>query len=212
LRALRVLRGVDLILCEDTRITGKLVKHYQIKTRLLSYHTHSGEKRTSRVLNLLKEGKDLALVTDSGTPGISDPGARLISQLVSEDPEAGIFCVPGPSALTAAASLSAFPTNRFLFLGFLPRKKGRKKLLESLPKTKGTIIFYESPYRIKKTLKELQGILQNRPVEVFRELTKKFETIYRGQAKEVLANLPDKVRGEIVVIIGPSFFAKENKS
>jgi len=209
LRALRILREVDLILCEDTRITSRLLSRHQIKAALSSYHAHSKEKQTRRIFDLLGQGKNVALVTDAGTPGVSDPGAKLINQLISSHPNVEIVCVPGPSALTAAASLSSFPTNRFLFLGFLPRKKGKKKLLASLAENKGTIIFYESPYRIKKTLLELQGILQDRKIEVFRELTKKFETVYRGSIQDVLAGLDNRVRGEIVVIIGPALRKKE---
>lgn len=211
LRALRVLREVDFVLCEDTRRTAKLLQHYKIKTSTFSYHAHSKQRCIKKILDLLEKGKDLALVCDSGTPGISDPGVKLVSRLVGTAKRADtqvrpyeITCVPGPSALTAAASISSLSTNHFLFLGFLPRKKGRKKLLKSLGEEKRTIIFYESPHRIKKTLKEFREFLGEIKIEVFRELTKKFETVYRGSTSEVLAKLPEKVKGEIVVIVSPS--------
>lgn len=200
-RALRVLSEVDLILCEDTRTTKKLLDHYRIKTSTLSYHQHSELEKTDHILQLLKEGKDLALVSDAGTPGISDPGNKLIGLLVEEKlTSVEVVAVPGPSALTVAASLAGFSMDKFVFLGFPPVKKKRKKFFEEVVSSKHPVIFYESPYRIKKSLAELGTLDESLPVVVCRELTKKFETVYRGTVKEVLDQLVE-VRGEFVVIV-----------
>jgi len=200
LRAIDVLNNVDLILCEDTRITKRLLDHYNIKTPTLSYHQHSRLKKTEYILQLLKEGKNLALVSDAGTPGISDPGGKLI-QAVLDQTE--IIAIPGPSALIAAASISGFPMDKFIFLGFLPKKKKRKKYFEEILKSKYPVIFYESPYRVLKTLREIKELDDTLAVVICRELTKKFETIYRGKIKEVIENLEkEKIRGEFIVIIG----------
>lgn len=201
LRALRVLKSVDCIFCEDTRVTQKLLQHYKIRKALVSYHAHSKFKRLHYLLQLLRQGKEVAYITDAGTPGISDPGVKIVQWLRNKAPEIEMTSIPGPSALAMAASLSAFSMNKFLFLGFLPRKKGRKRLLESWSELEYPIVFYESPYRIKKTLAEIAEILADLEVEVFRELTKRFETIYRGKISAVLKQLPEKVKGELVVII-----------
>jgi 16S rRNA (cytidine1402-2'-O)-methyltransferase len=206
-RAIDVLKNVDLILCEDTRVTKKLLEHYQIKNPTLSYHQHSKLKRVDYILDLLKQNKNLALVSDAGTPGISDPGNKLISAIIaSPGLVVKIVPLPGPSAVTAAASISGFPMDKFLFLGFPPIKKKRKKFLEEIVKTKYPIIFYESPYRIIKTLKELSSFVENREVVVCRELTKKFETIYRGEIKKAIKEIENppaggKIKGEFVVIV-----------
>lgn len=200
-RALEVLKEVDLILCEDTRVTKKLLDHYQIKTPTLSYHQHSKLKKVEEILKSLKKGKNLALVSEAGTPGISDPGNKLISILVTEHPRLSIIPIPGPSALTAAASISGFPMDKFIFMGFPPTKKKRKKFFEEIAKSKYPVIFYESPYRIIKTLKELR-LLADRNIVVCRELTKKFETIYRGTVEEILQQLgKEKIRGEFVIVV-----------
>lgn len=214
-RALRILKGVDLILCEDTRVTRKLLDHYQIKTPTLSYHQHSKLQKIDYIINLLKEGKNLALVSDAGTPGISDPGAQLISYIVDQfislkteklknwqTEKLKITPVPGPSAVTTAASISGFLMDKFLFLGFPPAKKKRKKFFQEIVNSKYPIIFYESPYRIIKTLKELSSLIKNREIVVYRELTKKFETIYRGKIEEVIKEIEKNViKGEFVVIV-----------
>jgi 16S rRNA (cytidine1402-2'-O)-methyltransferase len=206
-RALRILSEVDLILCEDTRVTKKLLEHYQIKTPTLSYHQHSRLKRVDYILDLLKQNKNLALVSDAGTPGISDPGNKLISVIIaSPGPVVKIVPLPGSSAVTTAASISGFPMDKFLFLGFPPTKKKRKKFFEEIVKTKYPIIFYESPYRIIKTLKELSSFIENREIVVCRELTKKFETIYRGKIEEAIKEIENppaggKIKGEFVVIV-----------
>jgi 16S rRNA (cytidine1402-2'-O)-methyltransferase len=204
LRALRILKEVDLILCEDTRVTKKLLDRYQIKKPLVSYHQHSKLQRIDYIISLLKEGKNLALVSDSGTPGVSDPGNKLVNEVVNQlIDRVKIVPIPGPSALTCAASVSGFPMEKFLFLGFLPKKKKRKEILKEIVESKYPVIFYESPYRIIKTLKELGGMNKELEIVVAKELTKKFETIYRGKIEKVLEKmLKDKIKGEFVVIVG----------
>jgi 16S rRNA (cytidine1402-2'-O)-methyltransferase len=204
LRALRILKEVDLILCEDTRVTKKLLDRYQIKKPLVSYHQHSKLQRIDYIISLLKEGKNLALVSDSGTPGVSDPGNKLVNEVVNQlIDRVKIVPIPGPSALTCAASVSGFPMEKFLFLGFLQKKKKRKEILKEIVESKYPVIFYESPYRIIKTLKELGGMNKELEIVVAKELTKKFETIYRGKIEKVLEKmLKDKIKGEFVVIVG----------
>ncbi|MBI2450188.1 MAG: 16S rRNA (cytidine(1402)-2'-O)-methyltransferase [Candidatus Nealsonbacteria bacterium] len=212
LRAIDILKSVDLILCEDTRQTQKLLDHYEIKTKTISYHQHSKLNKAEYIFQLLKEGKNLALVSDAGTPGISDPGNQLVRRIMDvRYPLIRIVPIPGPSALTAAVSISGLPMDRFLFLGFPPVKNKRKKFFEEavrqLADSKYPVIFYESPYRIIKTLKELSSLrakeLSSLAVVVCRELTKKFETIYRGTIEDVLEQLEkEEIRGEFVVIIG----------
>jgi 16S rRNA (cytidine1402-2'-O)-methyltransferase len=209
LRALRILKEVDLILCEDTRVTKKLLDRYQIKKPLLSYHQHSKLQKIEEIISLLKEGKNLALVSDSGTPGISDPGNKLVNEVVKWlSDQVKIIPIPGPSALTCAASVSGFPMDKFLFLGFLPKKKKRKEVLKEIVDSKYPVIFYESPYRILKTLNELKNTMSSEQrtrsnIVVARELTKKFETIYRGKIDEVIEKIKnDKTKGEFVVIVG----------
>jgi 16S rRNA (cytidine1402-2'-O)-methyltransferase len=208
LRALRILKEVDLILCEDTRVTKKLLDRYQIKKPLLSYHQHSKLQKIDYIISLLKEGKNLALVSDSGTPGVSDPGNKLVNEVVKWlSDRVKIIPIPGPSALTCAASVSGFPMDKFLFLGFLPKKKKRKEVLKEILESKYPVIFYESPYRILKTLKELNLEAKTYKLEpklvVCRELTKKFETIYRGKIEEVIKKIESgPIKGEFVIVVG----------
>jgi 16S rRNA (cytidine1402-2'-O)-methyltransferase len=200
LRVLDVLKSVDLILCEDTRETQKLLSRHGIKTPTLSYHQHSRLEKVENIIRILGEGKDLALVSDAGTPGISDPGNKLIEKLVEMGPQlVQIVPLPGPSALTAAASVSGFPMDRFVFLGFPPAKKKRKKFFQDVISSVHPVIFYESPHRIIKSLKELSEFNENLEVVVCRELTKKFETVYRGKIGEVIGQINPK--GEFVVIV-----------
>ncbi|MFH0803567.1 MAG: 16S rRNA (cytidine(1402)-2'-O)-methyltransferase [Candidatus Tagabacteria bacterium] len=207
-RALRVLSEVDLILCEDTRKTKILLDRFQIKTPTQSYHQHSKIDKINYIADLLRRQKNIALVSDAGTPGISDPGNKLIEQLLGlAIEELKIIPVPGASAVLAALSVSGFPTDRFLFLGFVPLKNKRKKFFEEIVVSKYTVIFYESPYRIIKALDELDSLytkylILNTKIVVGRELTKKFETIYRGEIKDVIMKIrKDEQKGEFVVII-----------
>jgi len=195
-RALHVLKDVDLILCEDTRVTKKLLFYYNIKTLTESYHQHSKLKKIDKIKELLKNGKNLALVSDSGTPGISDPGNKLIEELKDENIE--IIPIPGSNAVAAIASISGFSMDRFIFLGFPPHKKGRNKFFKEVAESKHPVILYESPYRIIKTLKQLSE-LNNFDIVVGRELTKKFETIYRGKIKDIINQI--KPKGEFVIVL-----------
>lgn len=200
LRTLRILKEVDLILCEDTRVTRKLLSHYEITKPLISYHQHSRLTKLEYILRQLKQAKELALVSDAGTPSISDPGAKLINYLIEMLPDIKIVSIPGPSALTTALSISGFSADKFVFLGFPPKKKKRKKFFQEIVDSKYTVVFYESPHRIIKTLEELPKI--DSRVMVGRELTKKFETIYRGKIKQVIEQIKkDKIKGEFVVIV-----------
>lgn len=204
LRALEVFKGVDLILCEDTRQTQKLLNHYEIKVPTLSYHQHSKLSKIDLILEKLEQGKNLALVSDAGTPGISDPGSYLVKKVVERFGETvKIIPIPGPSALASLASACGLPVDDFLFLGFLPHKKGRQTLIKEILDSERTIFLYESPHRIKKFLAELKTVgIGDRQIVVGRELTKMFETIYRGTAEQVDQELtPDQVRGEFVVAI-----------
>lgn len=199
LRALQTLKDVDAILCEDTRVTGKLLAHFGIQKKMISYHQHSDEKKLKEIEEILKTGKSLALVTDAGTPGISDPGNQLISRIT--DQGSLIIPIPGPSAIITALSVSGFPTDKFLFLGFPPHKKGRQTFFREVAEAKWTVVFYESSHRIKKCLSELKEVL-GRDIKlcICRELTKKFETIYRGNIQEILdMNFVDK--GEFVIVV-----------
>jgi len=202
LRAIRVLKEVDLILCEDTRVTKVLLEHFNIKTPFLSYHQHSQQDKINYILENLKE-KNIALVTDSGTPGISDPGNKLIEEVLEKfKDKIKIIPIPGPSASTALASVSGFPMDKFLFLGFPPAKNKRKKFFDRAINSEVPVIFYESSYRILKSLSELEASSSNLKVVVGRELTKKFETIYRGEIKEVMEKIKkDPIKGEFVVIV-----------
>jgi len=206
LRALRILKEADLILSEDTRITKKLLERYNISKPTISYHQHSRLSKISYILSQLKQGKNLALVSDAGAPGISDPGSKLIEEAVKElGNQVEIISIPGPSAITAALSISGLPADKFLFLGFPPSKKKREKFFKEVVNFKYPVIFYESPHRILKSLEKLnEALTKNRKIIVCRELTKKFEIIYRGDIKETINQLKeDKIRGEFVVIVGP---------
>jgi len=195
LRALNVLKEADLILCEDTRVTKKLLEHYQINKPVESYHQQSKLSKVKYILDLLKQGKNLVLVSDSGTPGISDPGNKLIAQAKEL---AQIIPVPGPNAAISAASVCGFSMSKFIFLGFPPHKNKRNKFLNEIAQSKYPVILYESPYRIIKTLKDLSK-LGDFEIFIARELTKKFETLYRGKINEVINQI--EPRGEFVVII-----------
>jgi len=203
-RAIRVLNEVDLILAEDTRVTRILLDKYNVKKELQSYHQHSGLEKLDKIIDMLKRGKMLALVTDAGTPGISDPGNYLIQEVLKELPDLKIIPIPGPNAAVTALSVSGFYSDNFVFLGFPPHKKGRQTFFKKIGDIDETVVFYESKHRILKALGELKEFseLGERPVVVARELTKQFETIYRGTASEISDQLSrTKVLGEFVIVI-----------
>jgi len=196
-RALKILKNVDLILAEDTRKTKILLDRYKIKKPLISYHQHTKSQKIEEIIIKIKSGQKTAFVTDAGTPGINDPGIGLVSHLLQEK-EISIIPVPGSCAATTLLSISGFPSDKFLFFGFLPKKKGRKTFFNNLKNLFiSTIVFYESPYRIKKTLLEIQNFLGDNEIVVGRELTKKFETIYRGKISQVLPQI--KPKGEFTI-------------
>lgn len=201
LRALRVLKEVNLIAAEDTRKTGILLKHFQIKNRITSYHDFNKEKKTPYLLKELKSGKDIAIVSDAGTPGISDPCFYLVKRAIKE--EIRIVPVPGSSALLSALVVSGLPTDRFVFEGFLSFKKTKKnKRLKELSSEKRTLIFFESPYRLVQTLKNLNEVFGEREIVVAREITKKFEEIIRGKITDVESHFErKKVKGEMVIVV-----------
>lgn len=205
-RALEVLKEVKIILCEDTRITKRLLERYQIENkRLISYHQHTDPKKVDYLLGLIMDNK-VALVTDAGTPGISDPGNKIIRALIDKygSEKTEVVPIPGPSAVTAALSVSGLPTDKFCFLGFVPHKKGRNKFLQQVAESEQTVVFYESCHRIVKCLEQLSALpgMAEKEVVVCRELTKKFESIYRGQVAEVLAKVKaDPVKGEYVLVV-----------
>jgi len=201
-RALEVLASVSVIAAEDTRVTRKLLQHYDIHNSVISYHAQSTDKVRDGVVERLENGEDVALVTDAGTPGISDPGTELVAHARA----AGITvaAVPGASALTAALSIAGIPTNEFVFLGFLPHKKGRQTLFSEIAESERTMVFYESPHRILKTLVSLSEVLEDQKVSVFRELTKMYEEVVQGSASEILSYFEENtehVRGEFVVAV-----------
>lgn len=208
LRAIDTLKNADAIACEDTRVTAKLLARYGIEKPLLVYHAQSGKLAASRILSLLGEGKQIALVTDAGTPGISDPGSELVSEVRARlGSEVRIEAIPGPSALTAALSIAGVPVHEFVFLGFLPHKKGRQTLFKEIVESSRTMVFYESPHRIGKALASLAETLpEERTVTVLRELTKLHESVVQGSAQEVVAHFiarPQEERGEFVVVVSP---------
>lgn len=208
LRALDTLKTADVIACEDTRVTAKLLARYEIQKPLLIFHAQSGKHATTRILQLLGEGKHVALVTDAGTPGVSDPGNELVREVRDRLADDVIIeGIPGPAALTAALSIAGMPTHEFTFLGFLPHKKGRQTLFKEIADSERAMVFYESPHRIEKALQSLTEVLpEDRKVSVLRELTKMHESVVEGTASEVQAHFvehPDQVRGEFVVIVAP---------
>ncbi|MBI4359408.1 MAG: 16S rRNA (cytidine(1402)-2'-O)-methyltransferase [Candidatus Nealsonbacteria bacterium] len=202
-RARQTLAGVDFILAEDTRVTKRLLERYQIQKPLISYHQHSQLQKVDDIVGLLKEGKNLALVSDAGTPGIADPGNELIEKAIEAlGDRLNIVPIPGCSALAAAASIAGFPMDKFLFLGFPPIKKKRKKFFEEALNSKYPVILYESTHRILKTLSEMAAMRPEARVVVCHELTKKFEKTYRGRLDKVLEQLKGAdLRGEFVVIV-----------
>jgi 16S rRNA (cytidine1402-2'-O)-methyltransferase len=202
LRALETLEDVDFILCEDTRITSRLLNHYNISKKLISFNAVSEKKKIPNVIERIKSGDDCALVSDAGTPAISDPGVRLISEAIKE--QIDVVPIPGTSAVITALTISGLPTDSFIFEGFLPQKKGRQKKLKELAEEKRTIILYESTYRIKKLVDELTEYMPKRYIVVCRELTKKFEETWRGYPTEIKEVIDEKIsKGEFVIVVAP---------
>lgn len=201
-RALQVLKAVDLIACEDTRHTHKLLQHYGITTKTISYHEHNEQQRAAELLDLLQQGRDIAVVSDAGTPSISDPGFRLVRAAI--EAEVQVVPVPGPSALISALVAAGLPTDEFFFAGFLPpRSNARRTRLNELRSVPGTLIFYEAPHRLATTLKDAYETLGEREAVVARELTKLHEEIRRGRLSDLVRHYANEenARGEIVVLI-----------
>ena len=201
LRALEVLKNADLILAEDTRTTRFLLQHFQIEKRILSHHQHNEHNALKEVIRFLKEGNNIALVSDAGTPAISDPGFLIVRECIKEDIE--VCCLPGPTAFVPALVMSGLPCDKFVFEGFLPQKKGRQSRFLFLKEEERTIIFYESPFRLVKLLEEMmEHFGADRKCSVSRELTKMFEETRRGTAEELFQHFSaHPPKGEIVVCV-----------
>lgn len=198
-RAARVLAEADLIAAEDTRVTAKLLVHLNLRKPLVNCFAHTSEKNLEKVFTALRGGQSVALVTDAGTPGIADPGGQLVERVRRELPTCQIIPIPGPNAVITALSVAGLPADQFLFLGFPPHKKGRNKFFTELTESKYTVVIYESPHRILKTLTQLPA---ERKIFVARELTKKFESHYYGTPTELLAKYGKELeRGELVLVI-----------
>lgn len=197
LRAIETLKDVDVIACEDTRVTRKLLDRYKIKARTISYHQHSKIQKLDYIISILKEEQNVALVSDAGTPGISDPGGELVKEAHKQN--INVVPIVGVSALSGALSISGINTQELVFYGFLPHKKGRQTKLKEIAEEKRAIVLYESVHRIKKLMNQLLEFVGDREVCVCRELTKKFETIYKGKISEITDKIVEK--GEFVVII-----------
>lgn len=201
LRAIRILSEVDLILAEDTRVSRKLLSHYKIDTALESHHQNNEHATVSKQIEKMKQGLSLALISDAGTPAISDPGFLLVRETVKAGIE--VDCLPGPTALIVALVNSGIPTERFVFEGFLPPKKGRQKKLQQISDEERTIVFYESPHKLNKTLAQLAELIEeDRTIAVCREMTKKFEETIRGRLKEVQQHFEENSpKGEFVIVL-----------
>lgn len=204
LRALRTLRECDLVAAEDTRRTGQLLRHFEITKPLLSYFKFNEARRSEEIIERLRRGAKIALVTDAGSPGISDPGEWVVRAAIASG--CRVESVPGPCACVAALTASGLPAHEFVFIGFLPHKSvSRRKLLERHAGLNGTLILYESPYRIRKLLEELRDLLPDRPVVLARELTKRFEEYLRGNPEQLLKTIEGRsLKGEFVAMIGPA--------
>jgi 16S rRNA (cytidine1402-2'-O)-methyltransferase len=202
-RAIRILKEVDIIFCEDTRTTRVLLNRYEINKPTESFHAHSALTKTERIVELLREGKKIALVTDAGTPGISDPGAILVSRVREALMDSVLVIpIPGPAAFVTALSGAGVPIDEFTFYGFLPHKKGRKTLFDEIKASERTSVFYESPHRFMKALESLKG--SNKKITVAKELTKIHEEFFSGSPEDVFLYFEknaDKVRGEFVIIV-----------
>lgn len=199
-RAIDVLKSVDLILAEDTRTSGFLLKHYSIQKPLQSFHNFNEHKAVSALIARMKEGQCMALVTDAGTPGISDPGFLIVREALQVGLK--VECLPGATAFVPALVKSGLPADRFTFEGFLPHKKGRQTMLKALATEERTMIFYESPHRLLKTMEQFKEYFGDRQASVSRELTKKFEQTVNGSLEEIVSYFKDKeIKGEIVIVV-----------
>ena len=200
-RAIETLKSVDIILAEDTRTSLKLLKHYKINSKIESYHMHNEHKKADSIINKISEGNTIALISDAGTPSISDPGFLLVRECIKNNIE--VECLPGATALITALVISGLPSDKFLFEGFLPAKKGRTKRLKELSNEKKTIIFYESPHRILKTLKDFSNYFSpEKQVSVSREITKIYENTFRGTIEESIEHFEkNKPKGEFVIVL-----------
>lgn len=200
-RALKVLSQVDIIGCEDTRRSGKLLSRFDIKKRLISYHDFNESSRAKKLIEEVKTGKSIAIITDGGSPGISDPAYRIVALAIENNIE--LVPIPGPTALIPALTASGLPTDRFFFEGFLPQKSsGRKKRFKQLENMPHTLIFYESPFRIEKTLNDLYDVLGDRHICIAREISKIYEEFIRGAISDVIGKIKDKkIKGEIVLVV-----------
>ena len=203
LRSIEVLKSVDLILAEDTRTSSKLLKHYNVDTAVESFHMHNEHKKLDSIINRLKDDIEIALISDAGTPGISDPGFLLVRECINNEVE--VECLPGPTAFVPALVSSGLPCDRFSFEGFLPVKKGRTKRLKELSAETKTLVFYESPHRILKTLNDLSNYFDvESQISVSRELTKLYEETFRGTIKESVEHFDkNKPKGEFVIVLSP---------
>jgi len=202
LRALETLKKVDLVACEDTRVTKKLLDHYVIKKPVTSYFQHSKAPKISQIMEALKSGQNVALVTDAGTPGISDPGNKLVEEVIANN--ICVIPIPGASALTALASVAGIDMQKFVFLGFPPHKKGRETFFKEVVAENYPVVYYESPHRVLKNLELLKNLGSNKNIILGRELTKMFEETVRGNADEILKYFqenPGKVKGEFTIIV-----------
>ena len=203
-RSIEVLKSVDIILAEDTRTSSKLLKHYKISSKVDSFHMYNEHKKLSSIIKKIKDGISIALISDSGTPGISDPGFLLVRECIKND--INVECLPGPTALIPALILSGLPSEKFAFEGFLPVKKGRTKRLNELSNENRTLIFYESPHRINKTLIDLSLIFgDTKKISISREISKKYENTFRGTISESIDFYNNnKPKGEFVIVLSPN--------
>lgn len=210
-RAIRILKAVDLILCEDTRTSGILLKHFEIKNRLMAHHKFNEHSATAGLINRLKAGEMIACISDAGTPGISDPGFFLAREAAANG--ITVQTLPGPTAFVPALVSSGLPCDRFTFEGFLPQKKGRKTMLESLAEEVRTMIFYESPYRVVKTLEQFAEVFgADRRVSCAREISKLYEESVRGTLEEVITHFKEQApRGEFVIVVAGKEKVKQSK-
>lgn len=202
LRALRILKEADLIACEDTRITSKLLSHYNISKKLISLHQHSGQGQLEKIIAQLNAGKNVAYASDAGTPGISDPGNKLVEVAIAEN--IAVVPIPGASALTTLASVAGIDMQQFVFLGFPPHKKGRETFFKKVSAEENPVVYYDSPHRVLKNLELLKKLGAEKKVIIGRELTKMFEEIIHGSIEDIekyFDNHPEKIKGEFTVIV-----------